>query len=251
MIKYIFCISTGRSGTGYLANILSTLSDTKAYHEQKPRMNKEIMREFLKGNNAPLQSEMSKKVDLIMQASDGIYVDTSHIFIKSFGWEIPKYIPQNEIGIVILKRNKSKVVESFHRIQSSPFNDKGRDWIIYPNGNNLTSPAINAFNYKVLRFLLKGYWRVTGAKGHKKYPSYFRDKSYKLLSWYYDEIYALGNKFQKMYPQISYVEVNLEELNTFEGVERIIKKFGLEKAYNKEKLADLIDVPVNLKDNIK
>ena len=111
-IKYIFCISTGRSGTAYLSKLLGQLDNCSAYHEQKPVLHNEIMRDYLDGNEVTLKKEFTKKLEYIRQNRNAIYADTSHIFIKSFGWELPNHIPQNEIGVVILKRNKEKVVRA-------------------------------------------------------------------------------------------------------------------------------------------
>src|SRR5690606_24297034 len=119
------------------------------------RMHKEEMQHYLKGNKAPIQRLMQQKMDKINKSKGILYVDTSHVYIKSFGWEIPKHIPQEEIGIIILRRDIEKVAASTHRTQSGPFNDLGRDWIIYPNGNNLLPPPISAKRYGLMRKMLK------------------------------------------------------------------------------------------------
>ena len=245
-VKYIFCISTGRCGTDYLSKLLATLKDCNSYHEQKPRLHKREMREYLKGNKLPVQNLMSQKIEQINSSKDVLYSDTSHVFIKSFGWEIPKQIPQDEIGIIILKRDIDKVVESTHRTQSGPFNDLGRDWVIYPHKNTILRPPISMMKYNLLRFILKIIWKIENP-GYKRYPIYFEKKSKELIRWYYNETYALGEKFQKDFPKIKYIEVQLEELNTFEGFERIVNSFGLEAHYKKDMIGNIIGKPVNLK----
>src|SRR5690606_17594690 len=123
------------------------------------------------------------------------------------GWEIPKHIPQEEIGIIILRRDIEKVAASTHRTQSGPFNDLGRDWIIYPNGNNLVPPPLSAKRYGLLRKILKIIWKLTGNTGIKKYPVYFKECSLKLIEWYYHETYALAEKYKKKFPNIKFLEV--------------------------------------------
>jgi len=246
-IKYIFCISTGRCGTDYLSKLLTTIDDCSSFHEQRPRLHKHVMQEYLQGNKKPIQKLMAQKIEKVRSHKKVLYADTTHVFIKSFGWEIPKYIPQEEIGVIILKRDIDKVAESTHRTQSGPFNALGRDWIIYPNGNNIVKPPLSVLEYELLRVLMKIWWKIKGNSGVKKYPPYFKIQSIKLIKWYYRETYAMAEKYQKSFPKISYVEVSLDELNTFEGFEKIVSAFRLQKYYNKEKVANIIGNPVNLK----
>lgn len=246
-IKYLFCISTGRCGTDYLSKLLATLENCNSYHEQKPRLHKSEMREYLKGNKEPIQKLMPNKMAKIKTYKEALYSDTTHVYIKSFGWEIPKYIPQEEIGIIILKRDIDKVAESTHRTQSGPFNDLGRDWIIYPNGNNMVRPPFSVIEYKLYRIILKTLWKVNKNTGYKKYPAYFKKKSIELIKWYYKETYALAEKYQNDFPNISYIEVQLEEINTLKGFEKIINAFGLQQYYNRKKVSEIIGKPVNLK----
>jgi hypothetical protein len=246
-IKYLFCISTGRCGTDYLSKLLATLNGCSSFHEQKPRMHKGEMREYLKGNKAPIQALMPHKMAKINLHTGLLYSDTTHVFIKSFGWEIPKYIPQEEIGIIILKREIDKVAESTHRTQSGPFNDLGRDWIIYPNGNNIVRPPVIENVYKLMRLSLKLFWRLKGYTGYKKYPLFFKKQSIKLIKWYYQETYALAENYKNTFPNIHFIEIQLEEINTLEGFEKIINAFELQQYYNRDDTYKLIGKPVNLK----
>lgn len=252
-IKYIFCISTGRSGTAYLSKLLSTLDNCSAYHEQKPVLHDKMMRDYLNGNDVLLKKGIVEKLENIRKNKHTIYADTSHIFVKSFGWEIPNHISQEEIGVIVLKRNKEKVVESTHRVHSGPFTYLGKKWILTPYKNAVVKPPINYYVFQFYRYLLKLYWLFTGETQSitKTYPKFFRNKSLTLINWYYDEIYALGNKFKKTFPKITYVDVNLEDLNTHEGFENIIHAFKLEAYYNKESVKDVIGKATNLKQNFK
>ena len=250
-LKYIFCISTGRCGTEYLSKLLATLEGCNSFHEQKPRLHKTEMRNYLQGNREYIQKLMPDKISRINSHSGSLYSDTSHIFIKSFGWEIPKYIPQDEIGIIILKRDIDKVAESTHRTQSGPFNDLGRDWVISPYDNSIISSPLSVLEYKLHRLFLKILWRIKGNSGHKWYPAYFKKQSIKLIKWYYYETYALAEKYQKEFPNIKYVEVQLNELNSIDGFEKIVSAFNLQEYYNRDKLINIIGKAVNLKKEVK
>ncbi len=248
-IKYIFCISTGRSGTAYLCKLLSTLNDCYAYHEQKPILHSELMRFYLNGNKTPLLKQLPIKLEKIRNNPTGIYADTTHIFIKSFGWELPKFIPQDEIGVIILKRQQEEVVKSTHRIHSGPFTFLGRKWIIVPYKNCLIKSPLDYNIYLASRYILKLYWLFKGQYNstEKNYPKFYERKSKQLLKWYYQETYALGEKYKLTYPHINYVEVTLDEINTINGFEKIIKAFNLQDHYNVEKLKPVLGIARNLK----
>jgi hypothetical protein len=81
----------------------------------------------------------------------------------------------------------------------------------------------------------------------KSYPKFFEKKSEALLKWYYDETYALSEKFKKDFPQITYINVTLEELNTIEGFTRIIDRFNLREICDLEKIKPIIGKAKNLK----
>lgn len=42
-IKYIFCVSTGRCGTDYLAGLFKSIDNCEVYHEQKPLLHNEVI----------------------------------------------------------------------------------------------------------------------------------------------------------------------------------------------------------------
>ena len=96
MIEYLFSINTGRSGSKYVARLFDYVEGCKAQHEAVPIMNDPFMRKCLKGatpaSNRFCREAMEEKWQSI-QAFKGdapLYVETSHTFIKGFGW-IPNY----------------------------------------------------------------------------------------------------------------------------------------------------------------
>lgn len=248
-VKYIFCISTGRCGTDYLCGLFKQLDKCNAFHEQKPLLNNEQMRAYLNGDKEALRKQLPLKLTKIFKEPSKLFVDTSHLFIKGFGWELPNHIAQTEIGVIILKRPKEEVVKSTQRVQSGPFSYKGRKWIIVPYRNALVQPPINRFWYNLYRYVLKFFWFFKGELHSeiKTYPKFFEKKSEALLNWYYDETYALSEKFKKDFPQITYINVTLKELNTIEGFTRIIDGFNLGKICDLEKIKPIIGKAKNLK----
>src|SRR5690606_37363011 len=108
-------------------------------------------------------------------------------------------------------------------------------------------PPVSDKVYKILRFILKIYWKLKRNTGYKVYPPFFKKQSLKLIKWYYQETYALAEKYKNDFPYINYIEVQLEELNTLAGFEKIIKSFNLNSSYDRNKILDIIGKPVNLK----
>jgi len=252
-IKFIFCISTGRCGTDYLKSLFNQLDNCSAYHEQKPVLHNQLMRFYLNGDKKPLQKELKYKLQRILSNPSKIYVDTTHLFIKGFGWELPKYISQNEIGVIVLKRSKEDVVHSTHRVQSGPFTYLGRKWILVPYKNYLIRPPISYSTYTLYRYILKLYWLFKGEYRSKvkSYPKFFERKSKLLLNWYYEETYALGEKYKSTFPDINYIDISLEEINTKSGFKKIIKKFKLEEHADFDAIEPFIGKARNLKNQFK
>ncbi|MCK0538742.1 hypothetical protein [Alcanivorax quisquiliarum] len=86
-IKYVFCIGTGRNGTNYLKQILSSTEGCVAEHEPAPRCNREPMRRFLNDDPGAMKKLMPRKLAQIATSRAGakVYVETNHAFIKGFG----------------------------------------------------------------------------------------------------------------------------------------------------------------------
>lgn len=250
-IKYLFCISTGRCGTDYLSSLLGTLNNCESYHEQKPLLHNAIMRTYLAGDKNLMDQHLPEKLHNIRTSikNDKLYVDTSHMFIKGFGWELAKHLNPQHIGVIILKREKESVVQSTQRIHSGPYTYLGRKWILVPYQKAIIPPPISVLRYKITYAFFKIYSSLLGQKRSikRKYPSFIKRSSIRLLRWYYDETYALGKLFQKEFPKIHYLEVNLEELNTLTGFEKIVNAFHLKDRYQSEKVMPLIGKKRNLK----
>src|SRR5688572_11361473 len=196
-IKYIFCITTGRSGSNYLSKLFNEVECCYSAHEEEPIMNGEQMFEYLRGNKKPLCDLMPLKISAIRESrKNKIYIDTTHCFIKGYGWELPKYIPQEEMAVIVLERQKEKVTSSLSRIHCNPFNAIGREWIITPGGNHLTKPPIGKVRFWCYSLVMSTIWQMTKRRWVQYwYPSYIAKYSKKLLDWYYDETYALGSLY--------------------------------------------------------
>ncbi|MEM8675922.1 MAG: hypothetical protein AAGF83_18925 [Cyanobacteria bacterium P01_G01_bin.67] len=201
-IKYIFCINSGRSGSDYLTELLSKAENTVSIHEGVPIMNGSPMRKYNNGDEGELQKLMPLKIREINKKSKNgskIYCETNHSFIKGWGYLLPDaYISQSEIGVIILKRDIDKTAYSLIRVRDVPgISEWTRTWLLSPNSRrNLSQPDHDA-------------------------------SPWDLCQWYVKETYLRGEEYKKMFPQIKYVECDLEQLNNYEFVKDMFATFGL------------------------
>jgi hypothetical protein len=233
MIKYIFCINTGRSGSNYLAGILNEVEGIASYHEPFPIMNDQPMVSFLRGDASKMKENIPLKLKTIKNAlgNQRCYVETNHSFIKGFGWLLPKHIPHEEIGIIYLKRKKEEIVKSFYRVNCTPLIHNGLIWLINPLMKNPVHkvPFYDKIKYRLFYLyirILKSRFNPFQVKKVKK-PGFMTRFEFKYLNWYVDETYAQGKRFKKEFPKIKIIETNIEKLNDVSEFERIFNHFDV------------------------
>ncbi|WP_268035914.1 hypothetical protein [Algoriphagus sp. PAP.12] len=233
MIKYIFSINTGRSGSHYLSKMLQNVEGINSFHEPYPVMNGYPMIKYLKGKEKELRSQMPEKLRQIEKNLDNgkVYVETNHMFIKGFGWLIPENIPQENIGVVLIKKNKTEVAKSHYRIFCSPLSIFGKLWLMFPTMKNpinkFSKPEILKYRlyFFINRFLMSRYNPFKDLKLERRI---FKSYELKLLEWYVEETYSQAERFRRKYPKIKVFETTIEKLNDVEEYERLFKFFKLE-----------------------
>ena len=275
-IEYIFSINTGRSGSHYLMHLFNHAKACQAFHEPEPRGNGSVMRAYAQGNTALMKQCVEEKLQRIHEIKRDchIYAETSHCFIKGFGWFLPQHLPQEKIGVVILRRIPAKIVESYTRVHCSPLNPLGRRWISLPNMKEPLVPPPNIFfsakasysyarcvrfrelTIQGIKFLLK---RILNKKSplltydekkhlawytETQYPNWLKKYEQDCLNWYIEETEKKTELFRQQYPAIKYYEVTLEGLNSLDTVQQMFACFGLR---GKDSLASVLGKPTNLK----
>jgi hypothetical protein len=219
-IKYIFSINPGRSGSDYLTELLSKTVNAVSMHEGFPIMNGTAMQKFNEGDDSELRKLMPKKLEQIQRKSKNgrkIYCETNHSYIKGWGYLIPdEYIPQEEIGVIILQRNIDRTAYSLLRIHDVPCaSEFSRTWYLMPGGcRNLSAPSENA-------------------------------NPYELCKWYVEEIGLRAQEYKAQFPRITYVECDLEQLNNYDYVIQMFDIFGLKPL---PQLKNVVGQPLNTRD---
>ncbi len=237
MIRYIFSVSTGRAGSHYLSELFRHVDGCVSEHEPTPKLNADPMRAYLAGDPSLLEKQMPAKIDAIERRRAGqVYVETNHCFIKGFGWLLPRYIPEDQIGVIVLRRENAKIRASLSRVLCTPFLPGGDQWIITPLARPHFTPLPAEFSYPMARFHLYRLASRTFARpgivrrltrGRMQVPPPIRDYEQALLDWYIAETYARWDAYRRKFPKIKSVEVNVDELNTVEGVAAMLAHFDL------------------------
>ncbi len=118
--KLIFCASVGREGSGYIANIFSSSNNVLSVHEGRP---------FCTGrnliNNAFIDTKKDEKIYIkklrviaknINDKEAKTYIETNHMFLKTFGQYIINYTDL-EFSVISLRRPIALTVRSFYNLK--------------------------------------------------------------------------------------------------------------------------------------
>lgn len=219
--RLIFIISTGRSGTGYLAGLLASDPRVVSTHEPEPKFS-HLMRYVQGDPEVAKRFWVLSKLPAIAKHDAPIYVETSHLFCKGF------IEPLIELGInfdvIILRRKPEDVAKSLVSLGWVPGRTAdGAKWLLNPN-----DPGV---------VLLPGWERMT---------------DYQLCYWYSLEIERRATEYGKSLREYGckVFETTLEEIVTDEGATRLFDALDLEMSGGilaKERTG----VPVNTKEKMK
>ncbi len=129
--RLIFTITPGRSGTAYLAFVLSLLPGVSSRHEPEPRFS-DVMRAAVRNEKLARDFWLQKKLPFIRSIREPIYVETSHLFCKGF------VEPLLELGywpdVIILKRAHRQVALSLYSLNAVPGRTPdGWHWLLSPD----------------------------------------------------------------------------------------------------------------------
>lgn len=198
--RLIFTITTGRSGTGYLAEMLRFVPGILSCHEPEPKFS-HIMRSAQTNPEVAYNFWIRKKLPAIVGKNAPIYIETSHLFCKGF------IEPLIHLGIrpdvIILTRPWREVAKSLYELNIIP----GRT----PDGLKfLVSPE----DPEVLPL-----------------PCWKKLHDYQLCFWYCLEI----NRRIEIYKQlllkknVRIAEISFYEIITTQGMGRLLAELDLPK----------------------
>lgn len=224
--RLIFCINSGRCGSNYLAELLGTAEEVISHHEAEPTITGKYTKNINENNYDKSFSERWIKVEELKKylnnLSPGqIYVDTSHVFIKTFFDVVVEEFKDN-IEVIILRRNLVSVLKSF--IELGYFSKKNLVWPNWMSSPNAKTGAIKCIG---------------------------KDEEldlYDLCIAYLIDIEARALRFQKDYPWVKTYEVYLENLNNFNIVQKLFADLGITTT---SKTKEIYAIPINEREDRK
>jgi hypothetical protein len=198
MKRLIFTVTTGRSGTDYLARLMECVPGVSSHHEPRPnfvwamraaQMDPDVARRFW----------TEQKLPAIEACEQPVYSETSHVVSKGF------LEPLLELGyrpdLILLRRPHREVALSMLRLNTIPARTpKGLKWYLSPE-----DPG------------------VLGLPG-------WRDlHDYQLCYWYCLEVERRREYYAALLSGLGarVVSITLAELTTFRGFMRLRKELGL------------------------
>lgn len=128
--RLIFTVTTGRSGTAYLASIFGFARGVYTVHEPEPEFVK-VLRTVQNNSNLARQFLIEEKLPAILRVPEDIYIETSHLTCKGF------LEPLLEMGIIpdliIYRRDPRNVALSMFKMGTIPGrSDKGLKFYLSP-----------------------------------------------------------------------------------------------------------------------
>ncbi len=113
-MRTVFTLSSGRSGTHYLASVIqANATNCFCVHEPwfyNPGMFGNPIHAYAKGDDAPIRRLLERKQRYIARKSPKTYVETSHAFLKSYWHLAPEYFP--DLRLIHVVRDPMKVARS-------------------------------------------------------------------------------------------------------------------------------------------
>lgn len=129
----IFVASTGREGSGYIADIFKDKPNTISFHECRPFCNGESLINDSLSNNFKKTKILKKKfitiASLIRKSHAKIYVESNHMFLKTFGKFFVREF-DTKFNLISLRRPIIKTVISFQELNwFGKRYSRARNWI--------------------------------------------------------------------------------------------------------------------------
>lgn len=216
---YVFSVSPGRSGSEYLSALLSSVSGTLAFHEARPKMSGAVLESAMNEGLMRTRSQRLVKVAeirrLVLESGASTYVETNHMFAKTFFDIALEELPPAPVAVVILRRPWAKVMRSFLSLgYFTDHNPVWIDWMRVPQKDGPAEASVRPENpmNAIAEYLLK-----------------LEQRSQDIQNWY---------------PDITYVDCSLETLQSQEGVKALFDRLGLNGEAHGD-LESLIGTPVN------
>lgn len=219
----VACLSTGRSGTALLAQLMALADDCHACHEPRPTY--EAVTESVRWSEQDtLAFVRDVKLPAIRSVQAANYVETSHLFGKG---PIDAFIDLGtKFNLVVLNRDPRAVASSMWRVKAIPGRSRKRQaFLLHPGQSNVLHLAD---------------WK--------------RLSDYQLCFWYCLEIERRKDFYKKRCERsgLAAVETHLHDLLAFDRFTQFCSSLGLHvSARARERHAEIVAVRHNAKPGMR
>jgi FkbM family methyltransferase len=199
--RAVFCATSGRSGSQYLANLLACGEYVYSVHEAAPFMTGHNLAKVLDRPAAETYADRRIKADVIRSVVAGLprgwtYAETNHMFIKTFADVVLNEFDPTGLSVVVLRRSLDQVLKSLLDLgYFTSSNDDWRHWM-----HVATGPQVLA---------------------HAPAPIDEHDDVDRAIGYLFD-IEARQQAFVRDNPGINVVEVRLPEIQSVDGASRLL-----------------------------
>lgn len=226
--KFVFVATTGRSGTEFIQKVFSTVPGCTALHEAWPIMHDHVLRAWNDGEEWLAQRTywVQKSVNIRrMTGENDLYVETNHLFIKSFA---PMAIQDfgHRLRIIHLRRDPVSVARSMVQLGAIPGTPHGNDWYL---------------DYRAPRNMIK-MEGVLGSGGDLDHD-FFR------CLWYWYEIEARIRALKVCSKEIPWFNLDWEKRIPLDELVAMVRSMGKEPDMGA--LEELVGVKVNRQIHLK
>jgi hypothetical protein len=135
--RLVLTVTTGRTGTSYLRNLLRDLPELRCLHEPVPSF-VEVLRAAQRDPAVAEAFWLEKKLPFIRAQPGSIYFETGHLACKGF---IEPLLAHDIVpDLVILQRDKIKVATSLYLLDTVPArSDSGLLYLLAPDDPGVTT----------------------------------------------------------------------------------------------------------------
>ncbi len=209
-VRKVFVVSSGRTGTTFLTEVFSQCKDTISRHEARPRMTGSYLTDSIA---RPLEISFDKRLikpfsiclDILCSRKARTYVETNHMFIKSF-WDVAMSCFKDAI-VIILRRPLSDSLRSFFELgYFSDSNPWWPFWMHFPSTEFCAVKAIGTFDEL--------------------------DQIDRIIAYLID-IEARSQNFVKKFKRSQLIETTLNRIITDDGISEVLQAVNVDSSNEK------------------
>ena len=202
--RLIFCINSGRCGSGYLAKLLGSAKEVRSYHEPVPQMIGHYLHMI---NDRPYADSFHERhiknnaiKKLLLRFPKGkIYCETNHMFIETF-FDVVLSEFKN-VDVIILRRELCLVLKSF--IKLGYFSNRNSNWPHWMSSPGAKTAALKSIAADEVL------------------------DQYDLCIAYLIDNEARAVRFKNDYPMVRTHEVRVESLSDYSSVQKLFANLAI------------------------